>query len=279
MQICDNCSSQYKSRRPFAELARSPLNIIHVYFGEKHGKSQYNGFFGRLKSWATFKIKARHFVITNAKDFFKCCRDEYQTPPPRPSECQHYHVVFQFLHPSDIRRYHDCDLDSTIPGTHSMYSICNTELPLKLKIRKTPCLCPPCITDNGEQCHNAAYTDPCKEVDLMPVKGQNCRKHMKRKHPNEYVTTVRNYVQHDEDDADTSSEDEIPPEVLVHDISSTEEEDTVVDLTQNRQTEEIEGFIDLMEHATDHPNSDGANTTEPMEETDVITAGEPLRIH
>ena len=39
IQFCDNCALQYKSRRPFAELARSPLDIIRVYFGEKHGKS------------------------------------------------------------------------------------------------------------------------------------------------------------------------------------------------------------------------------------------------
>ena len=44
MQFCDNCSSQYKSRRPFAELARCPLNVIRVYFGERHGKSQCDGF-------------------------------------------------------------------------------------------------------------------------------------------------------------------------------------------------------------------------------------------
>ena len=58
MQFCDNCSSQYKSRCPFAELARCPLDIIRVYFGEKHGKSHCDGFFGRLKAWVTYKIKA-----------------------------------------------------------------------------------------------------------------------------------------------------------------------------------------------------------------------------
>ena len=57
MQFCDNCSSQYKSQHPFAELARHPFNIIRVYFGEKHGKSQCDGFFGRLKSWMSYKIK------------------------------------------------------------------------------------------------------------------------------------------------------------------------------------------------------------------------------
>ena len=41
IQFCDNCSSQHKSRRPFCSL-----NLIRVYFGEKHGKSHCDGFFG-----------------------------------------------------------------------------------------------------------------------------------------------------------------------------------------------------------------------------------------
>ena len=134
LQFCENCASQYKSRRPFAELARCPLNVIRTYFGEKHGKSQCDGFFGRLKAWAMYKIKACHFVITNAHDFFRCCRDEYQTPAPQPGECQHYRVVFQYLRPSDIRRHHDCDLDGPVPGTRSLYSVRNTTEPLKLKV-------------------------------------------------------------------------------------------------------------------------------------------------
>ena len=56
-QFCDNCGAQYKSRRPFAELARSPLEIIRVYFGESHGKSFCDGFFGRLKKWMSTEIK------------------------------------------------------------------------------------------------------------------------------------------------------------------------------------------------------------------------------
>ena len=103
MQFCDNCSSQYKSRRPFAEMARSALNIIRVYFGEKHGKNQCDGFFGRLKSWMTFTIKSCHFVITNAHDFFRSCKEEYKSPPPEQGKCAHYCVVFQFLRPSDIK--------------------------------------------------------------------------------------------------------------------------------------------------------------------------------
>ena len=50
IQFSDNCASQYKSRRPFVELAKSPIDIICVYFGEKHGKSHADGLFGQLKA-------------------------------------------------------------------------------------------------------------------------------------------------------------------------------------------------------------------------------------
>ena len=74
IQFCDNCSSQYKSRRPFAELARYALHIIRVFFGEKNGKSHCDGFFGHLKSWMTHRIKTRQVIIMSAHDFFRYCK-------------------------------------------------------------------------------------------------------------------------------------------------------------------------------------------------------------
>ena len=69
-----------------------------------------------------------------------------------------------------------------------MYSVQNTSHPLKLKVHNTACLCTPCITENGEICENSLYADPWKEVQLIPVKGESKKKHMKCKHPSEYVT-------------------------------------------------------------------------------------------
>ena len=81
IQFCDNCAAQYKSRRPFAELARTALKIIRVYFGEKHGKSHADTLFGHLKAWMTYNICNPHFVVKNAHDFFQFCIQYYQTPP------------------------------------------------------------------------------------------------------------------------------------------------------------------------------------------------------
>ena len=137
IQFRDNCASQYKSRQPFVEISRCALQLMRCYFGEKHGKSHADGLFGRLKSWMTHKIKSRHFIITSAYDFFKCCREFYQTQEIK-GQCRHYRVEFQYIQPSDIRRHQDSNLDEAVPQTHQIYSVRNTAEPLQLKVHRFP---------------------------------------------------------------------------------------------------------------------------------------------
>ena len=210
-QFCDNCAHQYKSRRPFAELSRSPLDITRIYFGESHGKSQCDGFFGRLKKWMTNEVKAEHVVLNSAHDFFRHCKNEYEKPPPEKGQCEHYRVIFQFLKPSDIRRHHDCNLDRAIEGTQKLFEVKNTKNPLELLVRQNPCLCPGCIDGSGH-CANSSFVTPWKKVDLVPVKGDNKRKHDKRKHPCENLT-VQNDEENLSDDDDKTLPDLVIPEV------------------------------------------------------------------
>ena len=81
IQFCDNCSAQFKSRRPFAELARLSLNVIRVFYGKKHGKSHADSLFGRLKAWMSHRIRTRKAAIRNARDFFNHCKEHYETLP------------------------------------------------------------------------------------------------------------------------------------------------------------------------------------------------------
>ena len=155
----------------------------------------------------SYKIKARQVIITDANDFFRYCKDEYETQPAPEESCQHYRVIFQFLHPSAIRHHQDCDLDQGITGTCSLYSVRNTEHLLKLKVRHIPCLCQACIEDNGGQCTNSSFTDLWRDIDLVPVKGESKRKHQKRKHPRDCVGATANDPPH-------VSNMEIEPEVL-----------------------------------------------------------------
>ena len=302
LQFCDNCSSQYKSRRPFAEIARSSLNIIRVFFREKHGKSHCDGFFGRLKAWMTFKIKSRQFIVNNAHEFYRCCKDEYETPEPEhPGTCQHYRVVFQFLNPSDIRRHHDCDLDKAVTGTRSIFSVRNTAEPLKLKIRNVPCLCRACIQDDGQKCENYRFTDEWREVDLIPLKGQSKNTHMKRKHPNQCAgaktmqKVCQKEVEHETPSHCNKEVDENTPEVTVEEqtkrnipdaiidkddsaevdilfpgsVPDEHDEADVVNLTETRQNEVTDMFIDLTD-GTEKFDDD----IDVIEHGDVITDGD-----
>ena len=94
---------------------------------------------------------------------------------------------------------------------------------MKLKIHTTPCLCPPCIADNDEECENSMYTDQWKEVELKPAKGYNKQKHMKRKHPQEYVCIQRTTSRNDEEQIDDASDEESLPQ-LVLDVVDDEED-------------------------------------------------------
>ena len=182
LQFCDNCAGQYKSRRPFVEISRCALNLIRTYFGEKHGKSHADALFGRLKAWMSYKIKSRHFVVKCAFDFYKFCREYYETPILKGC-CQHYRVHFEFIRPCDVRRHQDSDLDKAVEHTQTLFSVRNTNQPLQLKVRSVPCLCSGCIRDDGTPCENSGQTDPWRLVNLIPSKGANKNKYKKRPRP------------------------------------------------------------------------------------------------
>ena len=264
IQFCDNCASQYKSRKPFIELACSSLNITCVFFGEKHGKSLCNGFFGRLKSWMTHKIKSRQVIINNATDFFRYCKAEYEMPEVQPGMCQHYRVIFQFLQPSDIRRHQDCTLDEAITGTRSIYSVRNTPEVLKLQVCNIPCLCLSCTSGNGTVCENSNYADVWREVDLVPVKGQNKSKYRKRKTPSATVN-VQSAADVDNNN-DKILSDEHLPEIVLNDVNEPNEEDITVDLTTP-----VEGDGELFIDLTEEQGTQNADMCmEAREDDDVI---------
>ena len=231
LQFCDNCAAQYKSRRPFVELAKCALEVIRVYFGEKHGKSHADGLFGRLKSWMTYNIKTRRFIVSDARSFFNYCREFYQTPRLEGC-CQHYRVEFEFIRPCDVRRHHDADLDQAVPQTQELYSVRNTAEPLQLKVRSVPCLCPPCIKDEGE-CLNYSHTDPWRLVNLIPSKGANKRKYQKRKSPFELQNARRNEVSQSRQPALSVTEPAEPVQEIDADAQTNE-----------RETEERSGDVE-----------------------------------
>ena len=156
-----------------------------------------------------------------------------------------------------------------VPGTQSIYSVHNTRHPLKLKICSTPCLCHPCLLDNGEECLNALYTDPWTEVDLKPVKGKNLRKHMKRKDPREKFPIESNC----EENGEVSSDDESLPNIVIPDVpaESIEHAEVPAESIERAEKEnavEENVLIDLTEDTRVCNEED--LTCEPIEIDDVI---------
>ena len=203
VQFSDNCASQYKSRRPFAEMSRNPIPIVRIFFGEKHGKGAVDGLFGRIKNWIDYNVRCKQFVVSTAEEFLQVCQDNYVLKTTHRTEncpLDHVFIKFDFLYPRDIRRKQDCDLEQGIPGTRSFYMVKNTPNMLELKVKHVPCVCRGCLFDDGP-CINEEFSDPWQVVKLEPVKGESTTKHEKqrdpRKHRDEIVT-------------DISSEDEAP---------------------------------------------------------------------
>ena len=275
IQFCDNCASQYKCRRVFAELARIALELIRVYYGEKHGKSHADALFGRLKAWMAYKIKTRHFIVQNAKDFYNYCREFYETPDLEEDCCQHYKVKFQYVRPSDIRRHNNADLDTHVEGTHDLYSVRNTKEPLELKVRKVPCLCEACIKEEGE-CLNKEYTDPWKLVKLVPEKGANKRKYQKRVRPDAHLKNAQAEAQAQatEVEEEISDDETLPDLVFNHPPTKEKPKKPVVKEPELVITDESRGsqieLIDLCEQSSlefhmSASNIFQRNTNEPLQ--------------
>ena len=156
-----------------------------------------------------------------------------------------------------------------------MYSIRNTPEPLKLKVRHTACLCPPCIADQSENCHNSHFTDPWKEVDLLPVKGESRRKHLKQKHLKEYVAVQNRGHKNHQASASTCapveviSDDESLPDIVLDNIID-DANNAVEELTWNADKNSEGIFINLTAGDTDSAKKELDITSTPLEVNDVI---------
>ena len=119
---------------------------------------------------------------------------------------------------------------------------------------------------------NTQYTDPWREVKLVPVKGESCQKHMKRKNPHEYasVQNVHEPVAHIEENA--ISTEETLPQIVLDDTDDDERENLdVVDLTVQPNAQGSEIFIDLTyQHNYNDENEEMETVTEPAELDDII---------
>ena len=103
----------------------------------------------------------------------------YATPAAPEGTCVHSKVSFEYLYESDMRRDEDYDLSRAVPETMQLHQVRNTPEPLVIEVRKTACICPPCVAGTGH-CLNSEFVDRWRRVHLHPKKGENIEKYGKR---------------------------------------------------------------------------------------------------
>ena len=179
---------------------------------------------------------------------------------------------FEFIRPSHTRRTQDSDLDQPVPQTHEIYSVRNTPEPLKLKvIRHVPCLCPPCIKEEGT-CLNASHTDPWRTVKLIPEKGANLRKYQKRKKPTSTNEVRENNTKGLKSDGISYNQESVPAQsdsAVIDIVSSSDNElpDIVFEDKRNRNKKDKRKKKEKEKKKQDETNID----PNPKNVTDTVT--------
>ena len=151
---------------------------------------------------------------------------------------------------------------------------------MKIKIRNVPCLHRACIEDCGDECQNAAYSDPWREGDLIPVKGKSKLKYLKRNDPrlvsngrgNEKISKEKSVEQIEVQDNEINDSDNEIVLLIAVDDDADEQEETI-DLTTKSPNPGCKDniFIDLTaEPAADEPEVYKDITIENVEEDDII---------
>ena len=124
-QYTDGCSSQYKSRKPFAHIARSKVAINRSFFGSRHGKSSADGISDVTKKAVKRAIVVNRAKINNALEMFNFL-DENETRTVDVSQKNHSHSQRQYLYidSGEISRCESSKNFKTIQGTHSTAALC-----------------------------------------------------------------------------------------------------------------------------------------------------------
>ena len=74
----EGCSAQYKSKRPFHYLQNMATDILHLYFGSRHGNNLCDALGGTVKSVAKREVKARNATVRNVDHLYSFCQRRLQ---------------------------------------------------------------------------------------------------------------------------------------------------------------------------------------------------------
>ena len=171
VQWTDGCSSQYKSKGPFADISRAlqdyGCTFERNFFGSRHGKGPADGESAVVKSSAMRAIKSGQ-VVTDAEGLFQFCQSSGLNKQPNEAGCQHFLRSFFFVSHSDIHRDRHRPVQ-TLKGTRSLHAVkCVSEN--VLMTRTLSCSCGACLGGIGVCLQQTAgKVEPWQERTLNPI--------------------------------------------------------------------------------------------------------------
>ena len=183
MQLCDNCSSQYKSKGPFQYIANADIPTIRSYFGSNHGKGPTDSATGRVKSAIIRAQNARVSELKNAQEVFEFLQQKFQQWEERrirqsDGKCIHFFQKAFFV--TDIDRTEEISAVTTT-GSSNFSTVRSTGIPFIVEARNIACLCPNCLFGDTCACPNKHYSGTWTRYNLHTGKKvtdpEFCNKH------------------------------------------------------------------------------------------------------
>ena len=158
----DGCSSQYKSKGPFADLALEATKVNRNFFGSEHGKSECDGEIGVINQAIDRAILGNKVIINNAEDMFQYCKNHLEINEVLTKR------KFFFVKENEICRDRPNTMMKTMSNTRQVHQICNLSKSQKcLMVRELSCFCKLCEAEKDEECLNREYIKPYELKQLQ----------------------------------------------------------------------------------------------------------------
>ena len=164
----DNCSSQFKSKQPFALLSSSTWKIEHNYFGAEHGKGPADAFVGRAKFIFDLLVRSKQINVSDAEGVCQALTRKMGKPFVR-GECQHKQVHFTLIENVVREMQADEPEPKTLPGTRSFHSVRNIGQKGKVMARRNTCVCKICLDLEKGICPNATLVGNFKQFAILVI--------------------------------------------------------------------------------------------------------------
>lgn len=113
IQWSDNCASQYKLHKAFADISKAKIPTEHHYFGAQHGKGPVDAFIGIFHATIRGKLD-----IQKALDLYTYAKKQWTVE----GKCEHAQTHFVHTELLKIRNSHTCETH-TVPGTLKLHCV------------------------------------------------------------------------------------------------------------------------------------------------------------